>query len=351
MKRFLAAFLSLFLLAAPAGAQSWFAQTPGAKSAFKPNLSQERRTLRPFPKNFVYENPGLAAPPNQLIEFFVSALGSDEEGVTGLTPGDAFKTVQRCVNHITQYYYMDGTEPICRVINVNGASGTVYNGKIEITGPGQGTQIQGGGQILIWGTCPLSYSPWNDSVGYVAGAADVTLSSDPAVPGQTLFSLINSAYVQLYCFTAKADGYIFYSQQFSNIFINGAVTTQVGPNGSTQAVLSAYNMGQIYVGSLTVAGTAVVAFAESFFNSSIALIGGAGSIVFSGSPTFGQTLLAGYGGNFNIGGGSGVFSGALGGGTGPRCAISYNSTVYAAGSASTIPGTGTCATSAGGQVN
>ncbi len=352
MNKIILALLAL-LFCIDVSAADPFTQGPGARFARKSDRSNTRNTLRPLPKRYIYVNPGLAAPPNQLIEFFVSANGNDK--ANGLSPGEAFKTVQGCVNHIFSNYYLNGTQPVCRLMNVNGGAGTTYSGKIEITGDLIGQQIQGGGQLLIWGTCPLSFSPWNDAVGYAnvggfSGAGDVTLSSDAAVPGQTLMSLINGAFVQLFCFTAKADGYIFDSQQFSNIFISGAVRTGLGPSGTTAAVLVAENHGQIYVGALASAGSAATAFAVATDLGHIHFIGAAGTVTFPGGPVYGQTLYLSTLGAISMGSG-GVLANTLGGGTGPRCSVNLNSVVNANGTSAAVPGSGTCAVATGGQAN
>lgn len=290
--------IALTLTAAIAGvayAQSQFGQSPGARMAIKPNQTGLPNLRRAFPRQYVYRNTTLGVYPNAYpygqIEFFVAPWGvaRSPQGANpplvgrnprGLTPGDAFATPQQCYDHVAQTYFYDGTFPICRIV-----AGT-YIGPIQISGPIGGTQIDGGSSIGFWGTCTLAGSPWNDSVGRVAGAADVILQSDT---NGTMFSVINQGEAKGNCVTVKADGYGIAVQQHSTFFIDGSMRFIAGPTKNPTAVIRSENMGQVYVAAMEVA-TSGGSVASSANLSQISFIGAAGTVTFTGSPTFTQTL-------------------------------------------------------------
>ena len=258
-----------------------------------------RGLLRPFPQQYVFVNPGLSAPaggysnaaPNQMIEFLYSPSGVDPfitnangypqfyntSVLKGLTPSEAFQTPQGCSDYVSQTFYYNGVQPVCRGMNPGANSaGTAYTGALQITGGPVGTQIRGGGQILFTGTCSIPNSMWNDMVGQSTPggtATDVILQTNPAVPG-TLVSAINAAYLVLSCLTLSADVYSIDVQQQSNVFINGGVRIIQGPGGSVDDILVAQNSGQIYIDGLTVATGASGAVALGEQNSNMFFFGG-----------------------------------------------------------------------------
>lgn len=295
---------------------------------------------RTFPTQYMFINTDLVAPPNRVIEILVAPNGNDDfetnpQWYKGFTPQSAFRSAQGCYNYIQQVFTMNGVLPICRITAGN------YVGKIEITGAPHGRQIQGGGQITLWGTCANTNSPNNGRVGLVSGAADVVLISDSwvAQPVQTLISVINGAFLQVTCVTTSADVYHFAAQQYSNIIINSSVRTIIGPGGSTVSVISAENLGQVYASGMTVIGGTSGAFARAASGGSVVFYGAAASIVFSGTPSFAVTLQAIDHGYINIANANRMSGAATGS---AKCSITYGSLLVSGATGASVPGGGAC---------
>lgn len=352
--RNLLAVAAISIFCASAWAQSQFGQTPGARSAFKPNRSGDRNVFRTFPSRYVYVNPSSKAdaPPGRQIEFFVSSLGHDDMNVTGLTPGEAFKTVQFCYDMVISRYVYDRIQPFCRIMNDNPGGTTSYVGSVEISGPSTtGAQNQGGTNLSFWGPCYLDGSPWNSSVGVGAGDGSevILVSGGPAIPTpQAVFSLVNGAIAQVTCVTVSANLFPFYVQQFSNLIINSAVRTILGPAGTTEAVLSTDHHGQIYASGITVLGNATHFVLANNFGE-VVFFGGPNSITFSGARTFTNFFTAST--LASIQGTAPVFSVTGSVTTTARCSVTMNAIVVTGGTFGSLPGSGACAAGTGGQVN
>ena len=343
----IAIILGLTILGTTAIAQ--FAIAPGGRSPFFGNRSNYNGVLRAFPQKYVYLNTTLGTYPNaypyKQIEFFVSPTGVPiaptgqlpNRQPSGLTPADSFATPQQCYDHVAQTYYYDGTLPICRIL-----PGT-YTGAIQVTGPIAGAQIDGGSAIFFWGTCALSGSPWNNSVGGGGTASDVVLRS---LAGGSVFSVINQGNAKANCVTISADAFPIAIQAHSNFFIDGSVRIVTGPNNAPSSILYASNMGQMFVAAMAVETGATTAFAFSQNLSQITFLGGASTVSFTGGPVFGQTFFVESNSLITLPGAT-TLTNTLGGGTGAKCAINYSSTVRTSnGTAASIPGTATCAAGA-----
>jgi hypothetical protein len=353
--RNLLAVAAISIFCASAWAQSQFGQSPGARSAFKPNRSIDRNVLRRFPERYVYVNPSSLAdaPPGRQIEFFVSKFGRDGLDVTGLTPGDAFATPQFCYDMVISRYYYDRIQPFCRIMNTTPGGSTTYFGPVEISGPSvTGAQNQGGTNIAFWGTCALDGSPWNSSVGGVAfdGSDTILQQGGPIIPTPTtIFSLVNGAIAQVSCVTVSADVFAFYSQQFSNLIINSNVRVINGPGGSTAASIAVDNHGQIYASGMVISASGAQFLVASNLGQVVFYSGAPGSIVFSGTPTFTNTLTLSVLSQVYLSAGASTFTGAVTATN--KCSVTLNAVLVTGGTSASIPGTAACAAATGGQIN
>lgn len=164
--------------------------TPPPPPDEPPPSDPDPSTLKPLPKKYIYnvldKNPNAPYPGNR-IEFFISLNGSDAPGVTGLTPSDAFRTGQHCIDHIYSTYYVGSEHPqvFCRYMGTGTAQPAVYYENVQPTRNMAGAEGIAGTIPMFIGTMPLD-GPWDNKVGrYHTGrdtAKDVVIDATRVKP-------------------------------------------------------------------------------------------------------------------------------------------------------------------------
>jgi hypothetical protein len=310
--------------------------------------------LVPLPSKYIYnvlsKNPNAPYPGNR-IEFFISLNGSDDAGVTGLTPDDAFRTGQHCVDHIYNTYYFGPQTPqvFCRYVGTGTTSPAAYSENVQPTGNLVGAQGIAGTPLFFWGTAPLQ-GPWDESVGaYYRDARDVVIDASQTPPFHCatnltptacgVFAGINGSVFGIYHLTLSSGA----TQAAIAAAGNGTII-QTGnlQFGTIGIAFQAVSGGQI----INVGDESLLANENTFVNvtgnSQFYWVGGVLHFRDANVTNFVVTDTLGFA-SFGA-----LSSDSQTGQVTHSCIINGNSVVQLAGA--TLPGPGSCAPTNGGQL-
>ncbi len=316
---------------------------------------QSSSGLKPLPSKYVYnvlsKNPDAPYPGNR-IEFFISLNGSDAPGVTGLTPDDAFRTGQHCIDYVYNTYYIGSSqaEVFCRYMGTGTSQPAVYYENVQPTGNMAGAQGIAGTIPMFIGTMGMD-GPWDSKVGsYYGDARDVIIDSTRTAPYHcgtnysakpcTTFAGINGTVFGILGLTIKS------SSGFANVSASAPGTViMIGASTLKDASvgLQAVSGGQIIViADMALASTIPTLVDVQGSPSSFYWAGGTLHLRRSSIDTFASVSKMGFADFAGL-----KFDSETGTVT-TSCVINGNSVLSASGA--TLPGPGTCAPSSGGQL-